>query len=169
MKSVRPACKCWNSMIRSSMHRAQEPDSCPPSGSWTRCFPLLMDLDVATNQRTWPIRVAHSLDPKSVHRPGLAAVVDIDPERLRGRPGRPDDVGHPTEGSVFASRRAESAGHADIQDINGLNFYPYVHRMVVVLQVPGRRTALRYEAEGGLSAGVQTRNQSRQGQQIPER
>ena len=132
-----------------------------------------MDLDVATNQRTWPIRVAHSLDPKSVHRPGLAAVVDIDPERLRGRPGRPDDVGHPTEGSVFASRRAESAGHADMQRINGLNLNPYLHHMIVVIQVPGRfsrrRTALRHEAEGGLSAGVQTRNQSRQGQQIPER
>src|SRR5207249_3631370 len=138
------------------MRRVPEPDSCPPSRRTNPCLPLLVDLDVTPNQTARPIHVARSLDPECIHRSGLAAVVDIHPERLRGRPSRPDDIGHPTEGSVFASRRAESAGHADIQDINGLNFYPYVHRMVVVLQVPGRRTALRYEAEGGLSAGVQT-------------
>src|SRR5437773_4479065 len=42
--------------------------------------------------------------------------------------------------------------------------------MVVVLQIPGRRTARHHEAESGLRVGIgQTGNQSGQRQEIPER
>ena len=57
-----------------------------------------------------------------------------------------------------------------MQVINRLGFYPYISLMVVVLQVPGRRTALRHEPEGGLSVGVgQARNQSGKRYKIPKR
>src|SRR3989454_215920 len=134
--------------------------------------PLLVDLDVASNQRAWPIHVGRSLDAECVHSPGLSTVIDIDREGLRGRAGRPDHRSHTRKRGVVASRcrRARSAGAADLQGINRLGLYPYISLMVVVLQVPGRRTALRDESEGGLSVGVgQTGNQSGERYKIPKR
>src|SRR2546427_12297965 len=84
------------------------------------------------------------------------------------RAGRPAPRSRTSELGVFASRRqrARSAGAADKQPVKGLGLYPYVRLMVVVLQVPCRRTALHDEPEAGLRLGVdQTRNQSGQRQE----
>src|SRR6267142_5781891 len=64
-------------------------------GDWPppRVRVLLVDLDVAADQPAWPVRVGRRFDTKGVRRPRLAAVVDIDGERLRSRAGRPDHGG----------------------------------------------------------------------------
>src|SRR5712672_2318466 len=117
--------------------------------------PDLVDLDVAPDQHAWPVRVSRSLDAEAVPGPGLAAIVDIDGERLRCRYGRPDHGGHAPERGVLTSRcrRAGSVWAADVQSVNRLGLYPHVHRMVVEVLVPSRRAARRHEAIGGLRFG----------------
>ena len=132
---------------------------------------LLMDLDVASDERAWPVRIGRRLDAEGVGSPGFAAVIDINGERLRGCADRPNHLGRSSESGVLASRcrRAGRAGAADNQSINGLSLYPDVRRTVVILQVPCRSAALHREAESGPPVGIgQTRHQSRQGQQYSE-
>src|SRR5437867_3959770 len=132
----------------------------------------LVDLDVAPDQSTRPVRVSRRRDGEGVCHPGLAAIVDINGEGLRGRAGRPDHLGHPSELGALASRcrRAGRAGTADEQPADGFGLYPYARLMVVVLQVPCWVAALHHEAERGLRPWIgQTGNQSRHGHEVPER
>src|SRR6266850_5283307 len=115
-----------------------------------------VDLDVASDQSAWPVRVSRSLDTEAVRGPGLAAVVDVNGEGLRRRAGRPDDRGRTTERGVLASgcRRTGRARATDRQPIKGLGLDPYVRLMVVVLQVPCCGAALHHEAERSLGPGI---------------
>src|SRR5438094_779701 len=132
----------------------------------------LVDLDVAPDQSARSVRVSRRRDGEGVCHPGLAAIVDINGEGLRGRAGRPDHLGHPSELGALASRcrRAGRAGTADEQPADGFGLYPYARLMVVVLQVPCWVAALHHEAERGLRPWIgQTGNQSRHGHEVPER
>src|SRR5438094_2882275 len=132
----------------------------------------LVDLDVAADQSARSVRVSRRRDGEGVCHPGLAAIVDINGEGLRGRAGRPDHLGHPSELGALASRcrRAGRAGTADEQPADGFGLYPYARLMVVVLQVPCWVAALHHEAERGLRPWIgQTGNQSRHGHEVPER
>src|SRR5439155_11240541 len=108
-----------------------------------------------------------SLDAERIRASGLAAVIDIDREGLRGRTGRSDHRGRAGERGVRV--RTATTG-ADNQRVNGFSLNPYVQLVVVVLQVSCRRTALHREAEGGLRIGIgQTGNQSRYREEVSER
>src|SRR6266850_479444 len=133
---------------------------------------LLMDLDVASDESAWPVRIGRRLDAEGVGSPGFAAVIDINGERLRGCASRPNHLGRTSELGVLTSRcrGAGSAGAADNQCINGLGLYSYVRLMVVVFQVPCRSAALHGEAESGPPVGIGwTGNQGRHGHEDPER
>src|SRR5205085_61835 len=109
----------------------------------------LVDLNVPPDQGAGAGRVGRGLDAKGVHGPWLAAVVDIDRERLGGRAGRPDHRRRAGELGVLASGRrgARSAGTADEEAVDRPGLDPHVLRVVVVLQVSARRAALHREPE----------------------
>src|SRR5207249_5039844 len=113
---------------------------------------LVVDLNVAPDQSRGPVQVGRGHDAEFVRSPRLAAIVGVDGEGLGGRAGRPDDRGQAGERGV--RHRAAGAG-GDGQKVIRLDLDPYVHRMVVVLQVPCRRRArLDHEAEGGLGRRI---------------
>ena len=103
-----------------------------------------MDLNIAADQRAGPVRVGRRLDTERIRASGLAAVIDIDREGLRGRTGRSDHRGRAGERGVRV-RTATTA--ADNQRVDGLGLYPYACLMVGVLQDPRCRAALDHEAE----------------------
>src|SRR5438046_2683550 len=105
----------------------------------------LVDLDVAPDQRTWPVRVGIDRDAKRVTRAGGPAVVDIDGQRFTTRDCGPDDVGHANDRGVGT----QPGGNDQLAE--GCRLYAHVSRFVVVLQVPGWHRAayrlLHHEAE----------------------
>src|SRR5947209_4347522 len=113
---------------------------------------LLVDLDVASNQFTWPIRIRLGLDTEGVIAPRFAAVIHIDGIAFRRRPCRSDHTRHSSKPGLLASgcRRAGLAGTADEQAIDISRLDANAGVLVLVLEIARWTAALRHEPEGGL-------------------
>src|SRR5436190_16125899 len=111
----------------------------------------LVDLNIPPDQRAGPVEIACSPDAEGIRSTWLAAVIHLNSERFRSRAGRSDDLGRTSKRSV--SVRTAGPG-ADEKPIDGLGLYANIHRVVVVVEVPGGRTALRHETEGGLRGWI---------------
>src|ERR1041385_2565731 len=74
----------------------------------SRSQATLMHLDVASDQGDLRVDIGESPDAERVHRPRLAAIIDIRSEPLHGRAGRPDPCGHAGERGVLTSGRRRS-------------------------------------------------------------